>query len=320
MDTLIEHKCQNPSCGKVRLLKPNYAKNRKYCSPTCASKHQKETGVRKNNKNNSREKLIELYGVEEGESRHDKFRKTVSDFVKLNPIKNRPNEVSVESRQRMSVAQLKRNREHRLSLAELKLSNDVLKKMRHDQAFGEGSYDKKRQQMKGVFSLDWFKKKYGEDVGLKKYTDRCANIKKTTHFKTYNLTNERNVSKISNQLFDTLYKDANLGLTNNRVYYHKLNHEHACSTNTNFDFVVLDKKKIIEFNGDKFHANPLMYSPDDTPNPFIPELKASQIWMSDKIKTQSVIEKGFDVLIIWESEFKNNRERTINKCKEFLMN
>ena len=83
-----------------------------------------------------------------------------------------------------------------------------------------------------------------------------------------------------------------------------LNHEYGCETNQNFDFVVLDIKKIIEFNGDKWHANPKYYKYNDIPmNGFINKT-AKEIWINDLLKNNKAINNGYEILTIWENEWK----------------
>ena len=74
--------------------------------------------------------------------------------------------------------------------------------------------------------------------------------------------------------------------------------------------------KLIEFNGDYWHANPLFYGPMS----FIKakNKKAKDIWEYDNIKINTAKYQGYDVLVIWENEYKTNKEETINKCIDFL--
>lgn len=81
-----------------------------------------------------------------------------------------------------------------------------------------------------------------------------------------------------------------------------------------YDFVY--KNKVIEFNGDYWHCNPKLYKYD-----FFNKSKqmfATDIWNYDKIKIESIENLGYDVLIIWESDYKNNKELTIQKCIDFI--
>ena len=61
-------------------------------------------------------------------------------------------------------------------------------------------------------------------------------------------------SKISQNLFWQVY--SKIEGKYEKVYFGELNHEYACETNRNFDFVIKDIKKVIEFNGEQFHVNP----------------------------------------------------------------
>ncbi len=77
--------------------------------------------------------------------------------------------------------------------------------------------------------------------------------------------------------------------------------------------------KVIEFNGDTFHANPLIYGKHDTPNPFDKNQTAQDIWDKDNEKISYYKNKGYDILVIWESDWKKNKNKVIEECKTFLM-
>lgn len=77
--------------------------------------------------------------------------------------------------------------------------------------------------------------------------------------------------------------------------------------------------KIIEFNGDFWHANPKLYKPTDELKPCGgPTKLASTIWENEKIRLDDLRKLGYDVFVMWESEWSNERESTINKIKHFL--
>ena len=77
-----------------------------------------------------------------------------------------------------------------------------------------------------------------------KYEERNTSISKTSYFRIFNKTNRKNYSKKSQKLFWELYN--NLFLQNQKIYFGELNHEYSCGMNTNFDFVMPEKKKIID--------------------------------------------------------------------------
>jgi len=66
------------------------------------------------------------------------------------------------------------------------------------------------------------------------------------------------------------------------------------------------------------HANPKKYEYSDHPHPFRKQHTAQEIWNKDAEKTKIAIESGFEVLTIWDSEFRKTPEKTIKKCISFL--
>lgn len=182
---------------------------------------------------------------------------------------------------------------------------------------GEKGYEKFLKSMKGVFSLDWFIKKYGEEEGHIKYQERSNNVSKTSHFKIYNKTNKNNWSNISQELFQKIYDIISHQFNN--IYYAKLNHEYSCGIqNHNFDFVVLDNKKVIEFQGDRFHANPQLYKENDIPLKFLKKT-SKQIWDDDKEKYDKIKNKGFELKIIWEKDYLKDKDKVVLECIKFLL-
>lgn len=83
-------------------------------------------------------------------------------------------------------------------------------------------------------------------------------------------------------------------------------------------YVVYDikhKKCIIEFNGDYWHANPKIYEESD----LIRAFSAQSIWFKDKIKIETAIKSGFKIKIIWETDFLNDKEKTIKEVCEWIL-
>lgn len=78
------------------------------------------------------------------------------------------------------------------------------------------------------------------------------------------------------------------------------------------------KDRVLPTNGDIFHGNPSMYSEKDTPNPYNKSLTTEEIWAYDKQKVDFLVEKGYNVKIVWEKDFKENKTKVIEECKAFL--
>ena len=76
--------------------------------------------------------------------------------------------------------------------------------------------------------------------------------------------------------------------------------------------------KIIEFNGDAFHANPLLYEDSSKPHPFNKTITAAEIRENDKNRYEYFNNLGFQVLVIWESEYNLHKSEALQKCIQFL--
>jgi len=72
---------------------------------------------------------------------------------------------------------------------------------------------------------------------------------------------------------------------------------------------------LIEANGDYWHANPEKYKPEDVFNFPKSVITSKDIWELDKYKEHIANVNGFNVLTIWEKEFKN-----IDYVKERIKN
>jgi hypothetical protein len=84
-------------------------------------------------------------------------------------------------------------------------------------------------------------------------------------------------------------------------------------------YVVYDVKHkdcIIEFNGDYWHANPKIYSATDR----IRGKLASEIWQRDAEKLRVASNAGFRVLVVWESDYLENREKIIEDTIKWISN
>lgn len=80
--------------------------------------------------------------------------------------------------------------------------------------------------------------------------------------------------------------------------------------------------KIIEFYGDFWHCSPQKYGKDDTVT--FPAIggkqvkKVADVWSKDDMRIKYLQSLGYDVLIVWEGEYRNNKQGTIDKCLDFL--
>jgi len=177
----------------------------------------------------------------------------------------------------------------------------------------------KRSQRQSTFSKEKCIERYGESEGLKVFTERQNKWSKSL---TENGNMKMGYSKISQELFYNLIENYNIN-DRSSIYFATHNGEFKLNKNGSgiwlYDFADLNNNKIIEYNGDNYHGNPKKYLAEDYPHPFRKELTAKEIWDKDKLKTDVAIKNGFEVLTIWDSEYRwGNKVKLINKCLEFL--
>ena len=172
-----------------------------------------------------------------------------------------------------------------------------------------------KNPMAGKSVYDVWVNKYGKETADKRYEEYKKTLSKTSFWNKFNKINKQNWSKISQELFWKIYEQ--IYDKYEKIYFGELNHEYGCETNQNFDFVIKDNKKIIEFNGDRFHANPALYKANDIPLSFL-KLYAAEIWENEKIKIEKAKNNGYNIKVVWESEYLNNKEKTIKNCIDFI--
>lgn len=158
-----------------------------------------------------------------------------------------------------------------------------------------------------TFSLEKCISKYGADIGYEKWKERQDKWKLVVFSDVQWIGGGK--SKVSSELFRLLLEDESLHGKNERFI-------REGKTVFKYDFCIKQTKKIIEFNGDFWHCNPSMYSRDYY-HP-IKKMTSSEIWEYDSQKEKLARSKGYDYLVVWESEYKLFPEETINRCKQFL--
>lgn len=79
--------------------------------------------------------------------------------------------------------------------------------------------------------------------------------------------------------------------------------------------ILINDSHIIEFFGDYWHANPNRYDPLESPNKT--GITCQEIWGKDATRINGLIANGYHVKIIWQSEFKENRDNVMSHIKEW---
>lgn len=171
---------------------------------------------------------------------------------------------------------------------------------RHGEEEGLSLWIKYCDKQKYSTSIEYFINKHGIDKGTEIYENFC---KKRLFGAGY--------SKVSKNLFDkisTHYSNYNLYYGENEWYsYDKTQKKYYL-----IDFYIKELNIGVEFNGDRWHANPKIYKPQDKPFPFQKDITSQEIWEKDEKKNNFLKTKLKKLIIIWESElYRDGIDHTI---------
>lgn len=250
----------------------------------------------------------------------DKYRKMASEQIKGDKNPNHKSKTTIEQRRAISPFSKEFYRKDNPEMGEeelQKLTNGKVKEYIKDRisdtsieyylnkGYSQIEAQQKLSERQTTFSLEICIKKYGEEAGLKRWQERQK--------KWLDSTAGSNHSSVSQKLFWDLHNT----LTNKEdLYFKELNKEYVIIGDSNTYVVDFKhRNKVIEFNGDYWHANPNKYN-ESWINTTI-NLSAKDIWEKDSIRND-IISKDYDLLIIWEYDYKNDPEGTLQKCIKFL--
>lgn len=209
---------------------------------------------------------------------------------------------------------------------------------KHGEIEGTIKFDAYREKQAYTVTLEYFIEKYGEIEGKAKYENMvfCMGHSLDSYelrygdegrekFESY-MSNKSSNKGFHSNMASTFFESVEKGLDiEYDIYYAPKTKEFGKYNEilrkyTFFDFVIPELKLCIEFNGDCFHANPNKYSADDNPSPYDKLITSKEIWEYDKLKNNELMKLGYDVVIVWEADYKINKEQiiidTINNIKE----
>lgn len=270
----------------------------------------------------TRDKMIEKYGLEEGEIRWERYRELQR---KTNTFEYK-NEKYGMTRQEF---------EDYNKMRSTTLDNMI---SRHGIEEGTRKWDQYRDRQRETCSRDYFIKTYGSDDGAAKYDafakGRARGI--DWYMEKYGADGEsmyiqsmedlgarfKLYSKVSQEFcvdVERILEERGLFHT----YYATKNKEFGSMDGPTkkyyfYDFVNIDLMLCIEFNGDLYHGNPAMYDGSDIP-PFINNTKtANELWEKDRIKNHVLEKRGFLVVTVWERDYYDRKEIVLNNIKEVV--
>ena len=261
--------------------------------------------------------------------RDEKYKKMFSDMLKgeKNPNhKSNTTEIERKSRSPFSKDFVKYDgieniEEHISNFAKSAIKDRVSDtKIQYylDKGYSEEVAKEMLSERQRTFTLEKCIQKYGELEGINIFNNRQNKWQDSLN-KGGNL--KLGYSNISQEFFNRINDRLNGDFryaTNGGEF--KINRENGgvCI----YDFVDFKNNKIIEYQGDEYHANPLKFSENDTPHPFRKNITSKDIWMKDSEKLKTAIDNGYEVLYVWDSEYsrvgEENKNKIIEKCINFL--
>lgn len=185
---------------------------------------------------------------------------------------------------------------------------------RHGEELGTLKFQEycERQRYAGC-SLEYYVDKLGKEAGelewdrvckskaftLENMIKRHGEVEGLARFLNHIESRPYQQSKIANQFFGSLLEaipelskfktyhgEREFGIMSPNGYY-------------KFDFTILELDLMVEFNGDYWHRNPKKYDS----NYFERGLYSYEVWERDQLKIEAANRRGFDVLVVWESDY-----------------
>jgi hypothetical protein len=221
----------------------------------------------------------------------EKYKKMFSEKIKGEKNPNHKSNTTEDERKSRSPFSKKFIKYENIENVEEHISNfvkDSIKNRIHtttleyylERGYSEEESQNKLKERQSTFSLKKCIEKYGEEYGEKRWRERQEKWQISL---LENGNMKCGYSKISQELFDTLCNELNKE-NDIDIYYATKNKEYYLSIKNvgffSYDFTDTKNRKIIEYNGDQYHANPQMYRESDYPHPFYKENgpSAYEIW------------------------------------------
>ena len=147
-------------------------------------------------------------------------------------------------------------------------------------------------------------------------------------YNEYNEKQRQPFSKIANELFDNI--TSKIFDKNYKLYYASSENGEKCIYDNELgklylvDFFIENNNKIIEFFGDFWHCNPKNHLDANAPLSShmvsIGFRKVEDIWKRDKNRISQLkkIVGEKNVFVIWEHDYRQDKEAIIQKCIDFI--
>lgn len=172
----------------------------------------------------------------------------------------------------------------------------------------EGQIKYEQLNAKKAITLENFVRKYGQDDGYAKYMKVMQNT--FSYHNNKSKVGVRFISELVNELgVDEYYGADRMEFS---IYDHETRRIYF------YDFKVKGSKRIVEFNGDYWHANPKKYLAEE-------EIKypdgiktAKMVWENDALKIEAARRAGYEVDIVWQSCYNDNPIEEVKRVANWI--
>lgn len=187
---------------------------------------------------------------------------------------------------------------------------------RHGQEKGIVMWKKYCDRQRYTCSKEYYIKKYGKEEGINKWKEN-----RIIFAKAGQSTNGTTISTISQELFSSIYERIK---DKKEIYYGNLNKEYelVCDNGSCYFLDFYDKKRniVIEFNGDYWHANPLLYKSGSFVNVHGQQKLVDELWKYENIRKQNICKQLNNpiYIVVWESDYRKNKKAIIEKLLKYF--
>lgn len=236
-------------------------------------------------------------------------QQTVENYIKLGFSEEEAIQKMLEIGKKRSTGIKEWNKQNPYYYKNGKRDNQI--KYWTDRGFSIEDAKIKVSERQKTFTLEKCIEKLGEEEGIKVFNNRQEKWKISLNKNFKEQGDGRSPSsKFANEIIKSICKELEIEIPKKEKWICSSDGKLRCS----YDFTY--NHKIIEFNGDFWHMNPSKYNADYF-NKRTKKL-ASEKWESDKQKIELAKSNDYDVLTIWERDYKQYKKQVIEKCIEFL--
>lgn len=172
-----------------------------------------------------------------------------------------------------------------------------------------------------VRDKDYFVDKYGEEEGVFRHRQKIERWIDTIHNKSEEEILDINCRKVRKS--NTFYSKAEKELFEAiKIYYPAITDQFALPVDNDrynkqaYLYDMCYENKIIEYHGDFWHSNPSLF--DSTHHCPYTKRPQQEIHDKDADKKRIANKHGYEVLVVWENDYKQDKQKVIDECLNFL--